>query len=201
MRQRRKETVAYAIMTVATDVRAILLGLLFCISSCLAQTAATTSSGKTSVTGAFLKAVPLLREKTAVPLRLPTHIPNLELETELYAIVTSADETSYAVVLGAIPDCQGQHVCSYGTFIGRTSSLVPELGDYSLPDKPGISVKLQHGLQGVFYPPSIGAYCSDSLITWVEGSYRYLIYLKCGTRANAVKAANSAIKAGSERWR
>ncbi len=188
-------------MKVTNNLRAILLGLLLCISSCLAQTAATASSGKTSVTGAFLKAVPLLREKTAVPLRLPTQIPYLGSATELYANVTSADETSYAVVLGAIPDCQGQHVCSYGTFIGRSSSLVPELGDYSLPDKPGVSVKLQHGLQGVFYPASIGAYCSDSLITWVESRYRYQVYLKCETKANAVKAANSAIEAGSERWR
>ncbi len=188
-------------MRVAKHVRAILLGLSLCMSFCPAQTTPTTSSDKTSVPGAFLKAIPLLREKTAVPLRLPTHIPNLESETELYAIVTSADETGYAVVLGAIPDCQGQHVCSYGTFIGRRSSSVATPGDYALPDKPGISVKLQHGLQGVFYPFSIGAYCSDSLITWVESSYRYLIYLKCGKQANAIKAANSAIQAGSERWR
>jgi hypothetical protein len=79
--------------------------------------------------------------------------------------------------------------------------LVQAEDNYALPDKPGISLNLQHGLQGVFYPFSIGAYCSDSLITWVESGYRYQIYLKCGTKANSVKVANSAIEAGSEKWR
>src|SRR5579863_5485158 len=63
----------------------------------------------------FAKAETVLRSKTSVPLRLPTCVWGLDSENEPFAIVKSVDESGYVVVLGATPNCEGQHVCSYGT--------------------------------------------------------------------------------------
>jgi hypothetical protein len=70
---------------------------------------------------------PTLRDTTSVPLRFPSHIPGLDKETQLYAITRSVDVTGYEVVLGATPDCQGQHVCSYGFLVGTTRSVSSSL--------------------------------------------------------------------------
>jgi hypothetical protein len=44
------------------------------------------------------------------------------------------------------------------------------------------------------FPPSIGAYCSDSSIRWTEQGFYYSIEMKCETQEMMVKLANSAIR-------
>ena len=144
----------------------------------------------------FSEAVPLLRQKTSVPIRIPTEIPGLDAEDDLYAIVKSADETGYIVILGATPDCEGQHVCSYGTLTG-TRRPFNKIDDFT--DRRRTRVKLWNGINGYFYDFVCGAYCSDSLIAWTEGKYHYIIGLKAERQTNMIKVANSAIRAGTDR--
>lgn len=116
----------------------------------------------------------------------------LEDETELYAIIKSADKARYIVVLGATPDCYGEHACSYGTFIG-TSQPFDQVDDYSLRDMRGTPVTLTRGIRGTFYQSECGAYCSDALITWSEGNFHYVIGIKAEKKPDLIRTANSAI--------
>src|ERR1035441_7335560 len=107
-------------------------------------------SSLSPVSKVFTEAVAGLRSKTSVPFRLPTCVRGLDSEDELYAIVESVDEGGYVVVLGATPDCKGQHACSYGTMIG-TSRPLNQIDEYDVTRRPRILVKLHHGLTGYFY--------------------------------------------------
>lgn len=148
----------------------------------------------------FSEAATVLRQKTSVPIRIPTEIPSLDAENDLYAIVKSADGTGYAVILGATPDCEGEHVCSFGTLIGTTRPL-NEIEDYEVTDRRRKQVVLWNGIRGYYYDSVCGAYCNDSLIVWTEGKYRYIIGLKAEKQSNMIKVANSAIRAGTDQWK
>ena len=164
--------------------------------SCQAQaqgSGARCSGSQSSMNEAFAKAAITLRSKTPIPLRLPTCVLGLHSEEGPYAIVKSADESGYVVVLGATPDCQGQHACSYGTMIG-TSRPLDRIDEYDVTRRPRSAVRLRGGLKGYFYPPVCGVYCSDSFITWTEGTYHYMIGLKAETRPSLLASANSAIE-------
>src|SRR5579871_2405403 len=126
--------------------------LLWHPAEALAQKAATHCLGSLSQVSSRLygDAVIALRSKTAVPLRLPTCVAGSHSNDGLYAIVKSANEDGYALVLGTPPDCEGQHVCSYGTMIG-TSRPLNQIDEYDVTRRPGTLVKLTRGLTGYFY--------------------------------------------------
>jgi len=147
----------------------------------------------------FAQIAPVVHDKTSVPLRFPTQIRGLDEEKELFAITLSADASGYLVVLGATPECEGEHYCSYGALIG-TKAPVKSIDFYAVKDRKGILVPLRHGIKGYFYEGPCGAYCSDSLIVWTEGSYHYIIGLRAGDKSELIKAANSALEARN-RWR
>jgi len=146
----------------------------------------------------FSTVIPALLRETSVPLRLPTYLAGLQ-KGDFYAIVTSADETGYTIVLGATPDCKGEHICSYGALIGTTHSL-KDLSFYAVSDRKAISVPLHHGITGDFYDAMCAAYCSDSLMVWSEGKYHYIIGLKAESKPNVIRTANSAIDA-ADKWK
>lgn len=142
----------------------------------------------------FDKAAVVLRTKTSIPPRLPVCVSGLDSPDELYAIVKSVDEDGYVVVLGATPNCKGQHVCSYGTMIG-TSRALNLIEEYDVTRRPRTLVKLPHGLKGYFYASVCSAYCSDSFVTWTEGTHHYIIGLKAENKASLLASVNSAIEA------
>jgi hypothetical protein len=151
------------------------------------------------ISSVYTKAVTVLRSKTSVPLRLPTCVWGLDSNDDLHAIVKSADESGYVLVLGATPDCQGQHVCSYGTMIG-TSHPLDQIDAYDVTRRRRTLVKLHRGLAGYFYGSVCGAYCSDSFVTWTEGTYHYIIGLKAEKKSKLVASVNSAIDSGAQ-WK
>jgi len=146
----------------------------------------------------FSKIVPALLLKTSVPLRVPTYLPALK-KGDFHAIINSADQTGYIVVLGATPDCRGEHVCSYGALIG-TDHPLRDLDFYVVSDRKAASVPLHHGITGNFYDTTCAAYSSDTLMVWTEGKYHYIIGLKAESKSNVIRAANSAIDA-ADRWK
>ena len=173
---------------------------LICVGGMPPQISPSTPKPRPNLMKIFSEAATVLRQKTSVPIRIPTEIPSLDSEDDVYAIVKSADETGYAVVLGAIPDCEGQHVCSYGTLIGTTRPF-KEIDDYEFADRRSKRVVLWNGIRGDYYGSVCAAYCDDSLIVWTEGKYRYIIGLKAEKQSNMIKVANSAIRAGADQWK
>ena len=165
--------------------------------SCLAQTRPGPSdSTKTSMqlTSVYSEILPSLHRTTSVPLRLPARVSGLGAEDEVHAVLKSANATGYVIVLGATPDCAGQHVCSYGTVIGTSRSLDAS-DEYSMSNRRGSTASLHHGIKARLYQPICGSYCSDSLVVWAEGKCHYIIGLKAGSKRALILAANSAIDA------
>jgi len=162
----------------------------------LAQQSGTLCSRPLFPTGGVLvQAVTAVRSKTSIPIRLPTCVPGLDSTDELHVNLKSVDEHSYIIVFGATPECEGQHVCSYGTMIG-TSLPFNQIDDYDTTRRPRSPVNLHRGIKGYFYGSVCGAYCSDSFIMWTEGAYHYVIGLKAEDRRNLIAAVNSAIDSG-----
>jgi len=137
--------------------------------------------------------VATLRGRTSIPVRIPKRVPALEAADTVYPIIRSADEIEYVLVLGATSDCEGQHACSYGTFMGTTRPT-QRIAEYDLADRKKKSVMLRHGFRADFYESICAAYCGDSVIFWNEGKYGYLIRLKGGKASELIAAANSAIE-------
>ena len=140
--------------------------------------------------------LPSLRRTTSVPLRLPTRVSGLGAQDDVHAVLKSADDTGYVISLTAAPDCEGQHVCSYGTAIGTSRSL-DTVVEYSFSSRRGIIARLHHGIKARLYEPVCGSYCSDWLVVWTEGKYHYIIGLKAGSKRALILAANSAMNGES----
>jgi hypothetical protein len=137
----------------------------------------------------FYKVRPLLSERTKVPLRLPIFPKTGDDENSIFASLSSADESSYEIILGLGPDCLGETACRYG--IVRGSSHV-------LEEKEGarIPVKLLRCIHGYFIDAQCNAHCGDSVVGWGEDGYHYSIGIKAERMNAIIKVANSAIAAG-----
>jgi hypothetical protein len=58
-----------------------------------------------------------------------------------------------------------------------------------------IPIAVSSGITGYFVKSSIGAYCSDAKVFWIEGGYHYSIAMKCEKKSVLVNMARSAILA------
>ena len=137
----------------------------------------------------FEPVLPDLRAKTSAPLRLPTYlgIKDDGLESfPLYAIIEKATRSSYFLQIAFSSDCSGGTVCRWGGVTGTKIGIKTR--------RPrGRPVKLARGISGFFEDSTCGANCSDSVLTWDQGGYRYTVESKAGALDFLKKVANSAI--------
>lgn len=127
-----------------------------------------------------------LKQKTSVPLRIPTYIV-ASGKTKFFANAESESTTdSFQLYFDYELGCGGLTACNQGTITGE--KLTPE----SKPNT-GIAVKLAKNIIGYFEDFECGASCGDSTITWDENGYRYTAGLKGGYLTDVRKMANSAI--------
>lgn len=155
--------------------------------------------------------LPVLQQADSanVPLQLPGSIldesPYRGISTDppLYAVAKiTTDPQGYQIVLGYSPTCDGGNSCRAGTIVGfkRTTSTPLEQqyqDDTSkssrVSPEPAGDVSLAGGHQGWFSPWSCGVNCSDAVVAWDDGDYRYAVSVKMGSRDQLVEMANSAI--------
>jgi len=135
----------------------------------------------------FKEIIPLLLQKTGVPLRLPAYVPDSnDKEHPLYAMVLVADQDHYAIQLAWRPDCEGGNACHVG-YIDGSKTAPPH------PDKDAAPVTLLGGIKGSFVGFDCGAHCDDASLDWSEGGFYYGISLRAGDKKTLVRMANSAI--------
>src|SRR5215467_1541980 len=135
----------------------------------------------------FKEIIPLLLQKTGVPLRLPAYVPDSnDKENPLYAMVLVADQDHYSIQLAWRPDCEGGNACHVG-YIGGSKTAPPH------PDKDAAPVTLLGGIKGSFVEFDCGAHCDDASLDWSEGGFYYGISLRAGDKKTLVRMANSAI--------
>ncbi len=170
---------------------ALVASLIAAVAVSYGQTSRPAHPKPSRVAIALSKVIPELQQKTSVPLRLPTRIPALDNEQDLYAIVTAVEKDRYVVVLGATPDCEGQHVCTFGTAMGASRPL-SELNEDDMNGR-WTAVRLTHGIKGRFRAFTCAAYCGESVVSWSEGKYHYAIGMKAEKKAVLISIANSAI--------
>jgi hypothetical protein len=101
----------------------------------------------TSTAAIFDKVLPTLRQRTRVPLKLPSYIAAEEETNPLYATITTATSRRYALELAFTENCGGANVCHYGVVSGTTAR-----GSNRPRGKP---VKLLSGITGYFIDASV----------------------------------------------
>lgn len=141
----------------------------------------------------FNEMIPLLLQKTHVPLRLPEYVPySDDKETPLYTILQTADEDNYSIQLAWDKDCEGGNACHVG-YIG--GSKAPP----ARPQRTVAPVILRGGIKGSLVGFDCGAHCDDASLDWSEGGYYYGISLKAGDKKTLVRMANSAIATATKK--
>ena len=143
--------------------------------------AQTTSSG-----AIFDKVLQPLRQRTRVPLRLPSYLATESETSPLYAIIMTATSKRYELQLAFTPDCDGENVCRYGMVSGIVAPPRPKR-------PPGKPVKLMRGITGYFIDAKCDRTCSDSTLTWQQDGHRYVVGIKAADIDTLRKVANSAI--------
>ena len=162
-----------------TQVFVLLLSLLSIIAQGSAQ--------KRSDADVVAAVVPELQSKTRVPLKLPTYLGDEQTEEfPLYAIVEEATPSRYFVQIAFSPDCSGGTACRWGGTTGK------RIGPKTRRPT-GKELKLSRGITGYFVDSTCGANCSDSVLTWDQGGYRYTVESKAASADFLTKVANSAI--------
>lgn len=150
--------------------------------------ASTEILSQSSADGAiFERTRQVLRQKTHVPLRLPTYLALEEETHSLTAIIELATPTRYRLQLAFTPDCTGGNACRYGMVSGQAVGRKAKR-------MRGKAVKLAKGITGYFIDAECGANCSDSTLSWQQGGYRYMVGIKAASLEILRKVANSAIE-------
>ena len=127
-----------------------------------------------------------VQPKTKVPVKLPTHLGIRNEAQPLYGIVESVSPSAYEIQLAFTTDCAGKDICHYGKVTGQV--LTAKKG------RPkGQAVSLTNGLKDYFIKANCRAICSDSLLVWDQGGYRYSVAVKAERIGALKKIANSAI--------
>lgn len=134
----------------------------------------------------FKSILPKLKQKTQIKILLPKFIPESDGENPIYAIIETASQKKYDILLGFSPDCSGGTACRLGV-------LSAEAVTRKTPRLSGKAVSLAKGITGYFVDFSCGANCSDATLTWRQQGVQYTLGLKAGDRTSLVKMANSAI--------
>lgn len=140
-----------------------------------------------SATFVFREIEPRLREKTKVPLRLPTYLPGVDEQHPIFAVIDTVDGAGYEILLAVELPCEGQNNCTYGSVRGSSSRI----GDSAVK---GIRVNLKGGLRGIFKKAVCHAYCDEATLTWKEGEFYYSVGMKAGKMKDLIGVANSALR-------
>ena len=141
---------------------------------------------QTTASGAvFDKVLQPLRERTRVPLKLPSYLATESETYPLYAIIMTATSKRYVLQLAFTPDCDGENVCRYGMVSGTVAPRPKR--------PPGKPVKLMRGIIGYFIDAKCDRTCSDSTLTWQQVGHRYVVGIKAADIDTLRKVANSAI--------
>ncbi|MCC5615474.1 hypothetical protein LC605_10415 [Nostoc sp. CHAB 5836] len=141
---------------------------------------------KTELHPVFKSILPKLKQKTQIKILLPKFIPESDGENPIYAIIETATQKKYDILLGFTPDCTGGTACRLGVVSAEAVSR-------KTPHLTGKPVSLTKGVTGYFVDFTCGANCSDATLTWRQQGVQYVVGLKAGDRTSLVKMANSAI--------
>lgn len=187
----------------------VLLLLVSCVNTASSvPTAVPTASQTTAPHQVFQPILSVLKERTRVPLLLPSYIPpGLPNDSgklrKLYAVIDKATPFEYSIILGTDKQCTGGTYCRWGYVTGKVITPITlrldeeyeyDPGYYPLRSKerPGF-VTLKNRAKAYFLPYTCGANCSDSYLAWDQDGYRYSVSILASELRTLIKMANSAI--------
>lgn len=199
--------------------RWVIVAVVSCLSTLLVWSNSSAQVAEDSLDlRSILKPVLQQIERTQVPPQLPATMPLSSPFRQgrpdaasataptlpVYAVFTPpAALQGYGIVIGYSPDCEGGNACRIGTITGaRKRDNIPlEQEDQSSgsgfsrssPEEAAF-VSLANGYKGWFSPWVCGGGCSDAVVTWDQGDYRYSVGFKLGARDQLIAMANSAIR-------
>lgn len=137
----------------------------------------------------FRQVFPALKSATQIPVLLPGYVPEADTPDRVFAILETADASTYQILLAFTEDCRGGTACRLGQVTGAVAT--PKAAVVA-----GKAVQLNNGIMGDFVEAKCGANCSDATLTWDQDGYRYMMAIKAGREETLVRMANSAIANG-----
>ncbi|TAE55502.1 MAG: hypothetical protein EAZ87_20125 [Nostocales cyanobacterium] len=132
----------------------------------------------------FTSILPKLKKNSQIRILLPAHIPGLEGENPIYAIIETANKNKYDIILGFSPDCNGGSACRFGM-------ISAEVVNSKTPKLTGKKIDLAKGTTAYFSDFTCGAGCSDATLIWREKGVQYTLGLKAGNQKELVEMAKS----------
>ncbi len=129
-----------------------------------------------------------LQQKTQLPIRLPTYVPETDESIPVYARLETVTPSRYQIMLAFTEDCTGGTACRLGAISGEIIS--PQHTPLT-----GEKVAVAEGLIGYLTPSICRANCSDAILTWEQEGVRYTVALKAGKIEQLTRMANSAFLA------
>lgn len=137
----------------------------------------------------FETALKTIREKTRVPLKMPTYFTSPayftapQKRTPLTAVVREAATDSFEFEFCLSESCRSEE------FYGSVS------GEKSTADKPKFdkTFRLAQGITGFYQKATCGASCGDAILFWEQNGYRYAVSLHSADDQSLIKFADSAI--------
>lgn len=150
-------------------------------AGCSSQSA---SAASPTPNPAFANLIPTLKQKTQVPILLPTHIPpNFDTAGSIFANIFDVGSTSYNVIIVPVQQCTSQS-CEFGFISGQTI-------DRNTPALKGTVETLGNGTKAYYNKFTCHAACGDSTLDWNLGSDRYTAGIKIGKLTDLLAMANS----------
>jgi hypothetical protein len=146
------------------------------------------AEGDVNVPHKFASLLPKVKQKSGLPVRLPSKIHVFVKPSRTFAD-SSATKKSYFLELDAAKACNGANACFLASF-GATRGGTPAFKR---------TVSLTGGITGYFKPVTCGASCSPAFIQWKENGVLYEIENKGvgkNEKRSMVRLANSAIRGG-----
>ncbi|MEM1168154.1 MAG: hypothetical protein AAGJ08_03450 [Cyanobacteria bacterium P01_H01_bin.35] len=138
--------------------------------------------------------LPKIKEKTQVPILLPSKLLITGTDRKIY-VEGKGTTNGYEITLAFEPNCTG-NACSIGYFNA-------EKGGKSLEDEFSRELSLVQNIKGYFRPLTCAASCAPPIIGWEYKGVFYRISLKGVGQSPEIegdtlaKMANSAIEAGA----
>ena len=155
------------------------------------------------LTGLYNKIQPIVKQKTRVPLRLPSNLDATSLDYPLFAQLAKAIATQYEILIDYTPDCSGSTACMLAFVSGRKLDpnknypldRLPSSGSLSSDDESprGTPVQLSNDIQGYFFSAQCGASCGYSILMWRENDNLYMVGIKAGPIEVLKKVAKSTL--------
>lgn len=137
-------------------------------------------------------------DKLIMPPYLP-FVKNEDIGKSLFfSVMPECQKDNFEVIVGLVPDCMGQNVCSHGSFSIHPISSSVRSEFTRVLSQSYKEVRLENMTYGYYVPSTCAAYCNESKLIWFKEGRMHTVGTKQFHNENTtlnelIKSSNSYI--------